>query len=101
MPSSPIVRPSQVPAFAISTAPGLPSEESQQSTAVVPSVGGISGLVHHVAARSDSPPSIAETICHGGTAHREGFEIKTTLLYSVDFVAVVLVESFPSPFTSA
>src|SRR5258707_15493029 len=100
MPSSPISLPAHVPVVAISTAPGLARDGSQHPTTVVAVFVGISGLAHQVAARSGSPPSSADTICHGGTRSLEGFEISTTPLDSVSFVAVLLDELFPRPFTS-
>src|SRR5271154_2449241 len=101
MPSSPMVLPAHVPLVAISTAPGLLSEASQHPITVLAVVVGISGLAHQVAARSETPPNNAETICHGGTCKSEGFEIKTTPLDSVSLVTILLGESFPSPATSA
>src|SRR5579859_2657064 len=100
MPSSPICFPAHVPVVAISTAPGLPSDGSQHPISVVGVVVGISGLVHQVAARNGSPPRSAETICHGGTLRWEGFEMSTTPLDNLSFVAVWLEDTFPRPLTS-
>src|SRR5277367_5705980 len=100
-PSSPSVFPSQVPVVAISTAPGLPSVEFQQVTGVAVVVVGISGEAHQDATRSGSPPSKAETICHGGTRRYDGFEISSTPLDSLVWIAVLLVDTFPRLFTSA
>src|SRR5450432_3039711 len=101
MPSSPIAVPFQAPVVAIATAPGLPSDGSQHPGSASEVVVAISGRVHHVATRSDSPPNIAETICHGGTFRWEGLEIKTTPPDSLSLVAVRLFETSPRPWTSA
>src|SRR5665647_2492388 len=84
---SPPVRPSawllQCPVVAISTAPGLLSDVSQQPTVEDSVVELISGSVHQVAVRREVPPRMAETICQGGTCRFDGFEISTTPLVSV------------------
>src|SRR5579864_1696223 len=102
MPSRPSVLPCQSPVVAISTGPGFPRDGSQHlGTGASAVVVGISGFVHHVAARSGSAPNSAETICHGGTWRFEGLEINTTPLESLSLVGFVLVESFPSALTNA
>src|SRR5580692_10029766 len=101
IPSSPMDCPAHVPVVAISTAPGLPSEESQHPTTVSDAVVGISGFAHQLATRSGSPPSIAETICQGGTFRSDGFEIKTTPFERVSFVGDLLLDTFPRTLTSA
>src|ERR1039458_3669879 len=87
--------------MAMSTAPGLPRDGFQHPTVVDESVLAILGSSHHVAARSGSPPNMAETICHGGTGRSDGLESNTTPLDSVAVVAVLLVETFPRVLTSA
>src|SRR5664279_178839 len=101
MPRKPMVFPIQVPEVAMSTAPGFGRDGLQQSIAVESSVLGISGWVHHVAARRGSPPNNAETICHGGTARADGLEIRTTPVDRVVLVAVAAFELVPKPLTSA
>src|ERR1044072_108276 len=69
---------SQVPVLAIATGPGFlvfRTSSSQHLIVVAAVVVGIHGLVHHVAARSSALLRTAETICHGGTASPDGFEI--------------------------
>src|SRR5579871_3301823 len=63
-------------------------------------VVGILGSAHHDATRSGTPPSSAETICHGGTFRCDGFEISTTPLDSVAVVAALLFDSLPRLRTS-
>ena len=50
--------------------------------------------VHQEATRRGSPPSIADTICQGGTSRREGFETSTTPLESLTFEGVLPGEDF-------
>ena len=101
MPFSPKVLPAKCPDVAISTAPGVLSDESQQSIVVDEVVLGICGLAHHVAALKDTPPSTEDTICHGGTCNAEGFEINCTPVERVSWVNVVLVDLTPSFATKA
>jgi hypothetical protein len=68
---------------------------------VVEVVVGIVGLAHHDATRSGSPPSNADTICHGGTFRSDGFEMSTTPLESLAIVGVLLLDIFPRLLTSA
>jgi hypothetical protein len=58
-PYKPIVFPAHCPVLAIPTAPGLPSEGSQQAMFVEAVVGEIDGLVHHVAVFRETPPRMA------------------------------------------
>jgi len=50
----------------------------------------ICGLAHHVVVLSETPPSTADTICHGGTCSPAGFEINTMPVESVSFVKLAL-----------
>ena len=86
----------QVPVVAISTAPGFGSEVSQHPMDVDAVVVGILGSVHHDATLSGTPPSNADTICHGGTLRFDGFEISTTPLESVAMKGVLLLDMFPN-----
>src|ERR1039457_574599 len=96
-----MVVPCHVPDVAFSTAPGVPNEASQQPGFVAVVVVGSSGVAYHVAARKGSPPSNAETICHGGTFRREGFEISMTPVDNLVWITAVLVELSPRPLTRA
>src|SRR5262249_31578472 len=100
-PRSPNFVPCHCPEIAISTGPGGPSASSQHVTAVSPSVVGILFLDHQVAVLRLAPPSTAETICHGGTCKREGFELNCTPLDRVSLVTVLLTDFSPSPSTTS
>src|SRR5262249_59278961 len=100
IPIRPISLPFQCPEVAISTAPGLPSEASQQSILVSCVVVQICGDAHHVPVLRETPPNSAETICHGGTCRPEDFEISFTPFDSVSVVAVVLFGFVATAFTS-
>src|ERR1700688_2192421 len=93
--------PSQMPVVAISTAPALPNWASQQPTVDEAVVVGILGFAHHVATRNGTPPSCADTICHGGTCTADGFDINCTPLDRVDIMMVFLVDFRPSVATNA
>ena len=59
---------------------------SQHGIGVVAVVEGIicpGRFTHHVAVRSETPPSSADTSCQGGTCREEGFAINSTPLESV------------------
>src|SRR6185369_1183684 len=75
--------------------PGLESDLLQHFTLVVLVVVGILGLAHQVAVRSDTPPKVADTICHAGTFNLEGLEINFTPLDKVASTTSSLVDFFP------
>ena len=64
----------------MATDPGVPSPGTQQAIVALPSMGATLGVAHHVAARSGTPPSAADTICQGGTCRLDGLEIRPTAL---------------------
>src|SRR5579871_1983371 len=101
MPSNPRLMPSQLPVVAISTAAGAPRDGSQQVIGVAAVVVAILGSVHHVATRSGSPPSSADTICHGGTFKLDGFEINKTPLDNFNVSGVLLLDIVPRARTSS
>src|SRR3954468_13113370 len=91
-----MVLPCHLPEVAIWTGPGVPSEGLQQPILVVADVLGIAGFAHQVAARSGTPPNLAETNCHGGTLRADGLEISLTPLDRVTSTRSVLFDLWPS-----
>src|SRR5207244_12382098 len=56
--------------------------------------------VQNVAARSEMPPKMLETVCQGGVCRPEGLEISRTPLESVSIVACVSADLTPRVLTS-
>src|SRR4051812_16949938 len=84
------------PLKATSTRPGVPKSSRQQMIWRPTSVVGILGAAHHVAVLNGTPPSLADTICHGGTCSADGLEISLTPLDSVTSIKVVESDLLPS-----